>query len=138
MRELKVSLVITSASLGLSEISVKVRHGHSHGSHERGTSSLPGRKPFPETIWRLDSTEPESASLEKHFASIESQIPAKSIKDSLLLATDVRCFFDIAAFFDDAMCSINIPTICLKVVERYEAEISISCYPVEAKDRSPE
>jgi len=133
MREVKVSLVITSANLRLSEISAKVGHAHSSGSHDRGTSSLPGGKPFNETIWRMDSTEPESAPLEKHFASIGSQIPAKSIIDSGLLTGDARCFFDIAAFFDDAMCSIDIPKICLKTVERYGAEISVACYPVDDK-----
>lgn len=133
MREVKVSLVITSASLRLSEISAKVGRAHSSGSHDRGTSSLPGGKPFNETIWRMDSTEPESAPLEKHFANIGSQIPAKSITDSGLLAGNARCFFDIAVFFDDAMCSIDIPKICLKAIERYGAEISIACYPVDDK-----
>lgn len=133
MKEVKVSLVIISTNLRLSEISAKVGCAHSSGSHDRGTSSLLGGKPSSETIWRMDSTEPESAPLEKHFASIGSQIPAKSIIDSGLLTGDARCFFDIAAFFDDAMCSIDIPKICLKTVEKYGAEISVACYPVDDK-----
>lgn len=133
MREVKVSLVIISVPLTLSEISAKIGCHHSSGSREKGTSNLPGRKPSNVTIWRLDSTEPGSASLERHFASIGSQIPAESIFESGLLVGDARCYFDIAVFFDDAMCSVDIPAICLKTVERYGAEISIACYPVDDK-----
>jgi len=133
MREVKVSLVITSPRLRLSEISEKVGRAPSSGSREKGTSSLPGRKPSNETVWRLGSTEPESAALERHFANIESQISAESISDSGLLVGDTRCYFDIAVFFDDAMCSVDISAICLKTVERYGAEISIACYPVDDK-----
>jgi hypothetical protein len=79
----------------------------------------------------MDSTEPESASLEKHFASIESQLPPQAIMHAGFLADAARIYFDVAVFFDDAMCSLDLPAACLEIVGKYRTKVSITCYPVD-------
>lgn len=131
MKELRVSLLVTTASLDLSALSKRLGCEYSPGSHDKGAPRAAGRQPFDRTIWRLDSSASNSASLTKHCESISSKLPAEEFRQPGRLPQDAKIYLDIAVFFSDASCTVNIPTGCIDFVKSYNAEIEVSCYPSE-------
>lgn len=130
MRKIEVSLIVTTTALTLSEISSRLGHSHSSGSHEKGTPRHVGA-PFDCTIWRLDSAVGRSASLEKHFESLASRLPAEVVRRPGVLPDDVAVYLDIVVYFDTPMCTISIPLACADMAKAYSADIEISCYPCD-------
>lgn len=132
MKETRVSLLITTALLGLADISARLGYAHSPGSHERGMRRLGGKEPFDRSIWRLDSSASSSASLEEHCQSIAALLPARVFEQSDSLPEDAKVYLDISVFFSDASCTVNIPVTCVAFAASYHAEIEISCYPSDS------
>jgi hypothetical protein len=131
-KETRVSLLIESSSLSLEDISSMLGHSHSTGSHQKGSHGPKGRS-IERTIWRLDSSEPESATVEQHLVNIASQLSPDVVLCKL--PKDVLTCIDIAMFFDTAMCSANISVKSLAIAQAYKAAIEISCYPSDFEAR---
>lgn len=131
MKELRVSLLVTTASLDLSTLSKRLGCEHSSGSHDKGAPRAVGRLPFDRTIWRLDSSAPSSAPLTKHCETISTKLSAKDVLHPGRLPQDAKIYLDIAVFFSNASCTVNIPVECLDFAKSYNAEIEVSCYPSE-------
>ncbi len=130
MREMHVSLLVTTTLLDLSELSKQLGCEPSPGSHDKGASRV-GRQPFHQTIWRLDSSAPSSASLMKHCESISSRLPAEEFCRPGRLPQDAKIYLDIAIFFNDANCTVQFPIECMEFLRNYNAEMEVSCYPSE-------
>lgn len=129
MKETKVSLVITTSSLSLSDLSSKIRLSHTGGSHDRGSPRPGGKGLWDTTVWRLDSAEPPPAHVNEHCQNIASQLPPQALFQPGILPGDAKLYLDIAVFFSDAMYTLNLPSECLEVAKSYKAEIQVTCYP---------
>jgi len=129
MKELHVSLLITTASLDLVGLSKRLGCEHSPGSHDKGAPRTAGRPAFDRTIWRLDSSAPNSAPLTKHCEAISTKLSAKEVLHPGRLPQDAKIYLDIAAFFSEASCTVNVPMECVDFAKSYNAEIEVSCYP---------
>ena len=129
MKELHVSLLITTALLDLATLSKRLGCEPSSGSHDRDAPRVGGRPAFEKTIWRLDSSAPKSAPLMKHCENISTKLSAKEILNPGRLPQDAKIYLDIATFFIEASCTVNIPMECVDFAMRYHAEIEVSCYP---------
>lgn len=131
MKEIRVSLLITTALLDLSTLSMRLGCEHSPGSHNKGVPRTGAQQPFDRTIWRLDSSAPSSAPLTEHCESIASKLSATRLRDLGWLPPDAKIYVDIAVFFSDASCTVSIPSECIDLAKDYGAEIEVSCYPSE-------
>jgi hypothetical protein len=128
-KEMRVSLLVTTASLDLLGLSKRLECAHSPGSHDKGAPRAAGRQPFDKTIWRVDSSAPSSAPLTKHCETISAKLSATELLQPGRLPQDAKIYLDIAVFFSEASCTINIPVECVDFAKSYNAEIEVSCYP---------
>ena len=132
MKTFLVSLVISSSTSSLPELSLRLGRLHSSGSHSKGDVRLGDKtenQPWKETIWRLESDAAETASIEEHFERLEARFPAKDLRS--VLPPDSEVVIDIVVFFDTTSVSAQIPRSCLSIIEGYSAVVEISCYPTD-------
>ena len=130
MKKASVSLLITSPSMSLSELSSKLGRAPSSGSHNKGDISAGvklGKPPWSVTVWRFDSDAPESVAVEQHLERLAVQFPATELNRVLPPGCEVA--IDIALFFDTANVSLNITRRGLEIVDGYKAELEMTCYP---------
>jgi len=130
MKTFSVSLLIRSSSLSLDEMSSRLGRPHSSGSHTKGEPHAlekRGRSPWSETVWRFDSAVSESAPVEDHIRNLEVEFPPDELR--ALLPADCSVCLDIAIFFDTANVSVSLPRRRMEIVERYSADLEVTCYP---------
>ena len=113
MKLLHVSLLITTDLLDLAALSKRLGYEPSSGSHDKDAARAGDRPAFDKTIWRLDSSAPNSAPLMKHCETISTKLSAKEILHPGRLPKDAKIYLDIAAFFSEASCTVNIPKECV-------------------------
>src|SRR5258708_7869408 len=126
MKKISVSLLVTSPSLSLAELTSKLGRAHSSGSHSKGEISAGvklGKGPWSMTIWRFDSDAEASASLLQHLERLEIQFPAAELKRAL--PPDCRVSVDVAVFFDTANVSATIPHRGVEIIDAYGAELEV-------------
>ena len=130
MKKTSVSLLVTSPSMSLAELTSKLGRTHSSGSYDKGEASAGaklGKPPWPVTVWRFDSDAQSSASLQLHLERLEIQFPAAELKRILPAGCEVSV--DIAVFFDTANVSATIPRRGVEIIDAYNAKLEITCYP---------
>jgi hypothetical protein len=130
MKKTSISLLVSSPSMSLDELSARLGRSYSKGSHSKGevhAGARLGSAPWPYTIWRMDSGAVETASVEVHLERLEGQFPPEELKR--VVPDDCGILIDIAIFFDTLNVSATLSRRALKVVENYKADLEISCYP---------
>jgi hypothetical protein len=130
MKKVSVSLLMTSASMSLGELSSRLGRLPSLGSNSKGdthSGARAGKDPWSETIWRFDSDADETASIEDHLERLEIQFPAAELKQAL--PPDCNVWVDIALFFDSAYVSASLSRRAMQIVDSYDAQLEITCYP---------
>jgi hypothetical protein len=141
MRELLVSLDISTRSLTLAELSVRLGYSLSNTSHNVGDprprhASEPADSIWNETLWRLDSDAPKAAPLEQHLQSLMRQMPPGRLLRVGLLPDDSIVRINLGVLFDSYTVSVSITQSELQIINAYSATIDISCYPTNfATDR---
>jgi hypothetical protein len=126
MKEFSVSLVITSPSLSLDELSSRLGRVNSPGSHNRG-DPRPIKRSWAKTVWYLDSGAPKDAPLEQHIADLERQFPASQLLQ--VLPDGCTVLIDVAIFFDTFNGSAHLSSSAVEVIRRYGAALEVTCYP---------
>lgn len=130
MKKLLVSLDIIT-DLTLSELSARLgRNPSQQYSHEKG-EARGINDVFTETVWRLDSRIPATATLEEHLDNLAAQCPPAELLRSGTLPQGSRVYVDVAVFFDSANASISIPSKCIDIIRAYGATLEVNCYPSE-------
>jgi hypothetical protein len=130
MEKASVSLLVTSPSMSLTELSSKLGRSPSSGSHNKGDASAGaklGKPPWSATVWRFDSDAPETAPVEQHLERLEIQFPAAALKQVLPSGCDVSV--DIALYFDTVNVSATIPHRGIEIIDAYGAKLEVTCYP---------
>jgi hypothetical protein len=130
VKTLRVSLLVTSSSVSLDELSLKLKRPHSSGSHEKGEAHVlakHGRPPWSKTVWRFDSSVSESAPVKDHLEDLKVQFPPAELR--ALLPPDCTVCVDIAIFFDTVNVSASIPCEVMEIIAAYHADLEVTCYP---------
>lgn len=127
MKEIDVSLVVTSSSFTLDDLSARLGRPHSSGSHNLGEPHIRGESNWPETVWRLDSGLPSTAAVEEHLASIQRRFPPQDLIG--VLPEGCRIRFDVALFFDTANVGIVLSEKSVNLIHAYGATLEITAYP---------
>jgi hypothetical protein len=130
MKKASVSLLVTSQSMSLAELTANLGRAHSPGSHNKGDVSAGaklGKPLWSVIVWRFDSDAPETAPVEQHLERLEIQFPAAELKRVLPAGCDVSV--DIALFFDTANVSATIPRRGIEIIDAYGAKLEVNCYP---------
>ena len=128
MKELLVSLDVTSPSLTLGEISAKLGRSPSYeSSHDKGEPRF-GRERFDHAIWRLNSTAQKTEPLEEHLATIAAQFPPEALPASATL-TDCTIWINVGLLFDTPSSSVLVTRRALDIIHRYGAVLEVTCYP---------
>src|SRR5580658_2540832 len=126
MNKTSVSLLVTSLSMSLDELSSKLGRTPSSGSHSKG-DARPVKASWSETIWCFDSDAQESMPVQHHMERLALQFPAAELKRVLPPGCDV--LVDIALFFDTVNVSATIPHRGIEIIGGYNAKVEITCYP---------
>ena len=130
MKKTSVSLLVTSQSMSLAELTSKLGRAHSSGSHRKGDASAgakPGKPPWPVTVWRFDSDAPANAPVQQHLERLEIQFPAAELKRALPPGSGVSV--DVVLFFDTVNVSATIPRRGIEIIDAYNAGLEVTCYP---------
>jgi hypothetical protein len=130
MKKTSVSLLVTSQTMSLAELTSKLGRAHSSGSHSKGDASAGanlGKPPWQVTIWRFDSDAPASAPVQQHLERLEILFPAAELKRVLPSGCEVSV--DLVLFFDTYTVSTAIPRRGIEIIDAYGAELEITCYP---------
>jgi len=130
MKKASVSLLVTSSSMSLDELSSRLGRDPSSGSHNKGDAHAAaklGKPPWSATVWRFDSDAPEDASLDEHLERLEIQFPATELRR--LLPSGCEVSVDIALFFDSANVSAKISRRGMQIIDGYGAKLEVTCYP---------
>jgi hypothetical protein len=130
VQTLSVSLLVTSSSLSLAELTSRLGRPPSVGSHSRGDAHAGaklGKAPWAESIWRFDSDAAESAPLQEHLERLQVQFPPQELLRAL--PSGCELCVDVAVFFDTANVGVAVSRKALEIVLRYQADLEISCYP---------
>jgi hypothetical protein len=133
MKNISVSLDISTPSLSLDELSRLLGRRPSSGSHDRGDfrrSLGPEQRRWTETVWRMESTA-KSSDIGEHLASLVAQCPPEVVSRGAL-SRDCKTNISVAVFFDTANVSISVGPEHQKVVAAYQSTLEINCYPCES------
>ena len=128
MKEYSVSLDDISADSSLADLTAQLGVEPSDASHDRG-SPRARKSVWEETVWRLESDAPASASLEVHCQSLLAKAQAAGVLESIRRLQKAEALINIAAFFDTAMCTVTIPRGCLEAIREYSLGLEVTCYP---------
>jgi hypothetical protein len=127
MKKTAVSLLVSSQTMSLGELTSKLGRAHSSGSHSKGDASAGAKPPWPVTIWRFDSDALPTAPVQEHLERLEILFPAAELKR--VLPPDCQVSVDIAVFFDTKNVSASIPRRGIEIIDAYNAELEVTCYP---------
>ncbi len=127
MNEYIVTFSISTTLASLEDLTKQLGEAGS-GSHTVGTTE--SGEYWEETVWKIESLAEKKAPLVEHVESLWEQIPWVKLGSASLPADQLRVL-DIAAFFDDASCQINISTDWLDEFARNNINLEISCYPCD-------
>lgn len=130
MKKTAVSLLVTSSSLSLAELSSKLGRAQSSDSHSKGEVSAgakSGKPPWSMTVWRFDSDAPATAPVQEHLERLEILFPAAELKQVLPGGCEVSV--DVVVFFDTFTVSAAIPRRGIEIIDAYNAKLEVTCYP---------
>jgi hypothetical protein len=126
MTKTSVSLLVISRSMSLDELSSKLGRVPSSGSHSKGDAG-PRSGPWSETIWRFDSDAQETMPAQNQLERLAVQFSASELKQVLPPGCDVS--IDIVLFFNTVNVSATISSRGIEIVDSYNANLEINCYP---------
>jgi hypothetical protein len=134
MKELSVSLDITSPSLTLADLSSRLDRSPSSSSHCVGDPRLSPDatgKIGTETVWRLDSNVAKTASVEEHLNGLVAQLPPATVLRPGALSHDCAVRINIGVLYDSYTAGLSITHAALSMIHAYGAVLDISCYPTD-------
>jgi hypothetical protein len=124
-----VSLNVTSTSMSLEELSLRLgRPSARDGSHSKGDAH-PGGYAWSETLWRLDSDAPETAPLIDLLESLAREFAPKELRQ--VLPPECEATINIAILFDTYTVSALIPRRGTQIIDSYNARLELLCYPTD-------
>jgi hypothetical protein len=133
VKEYSLSLDVISAEASLQDLTSQLGATPSESSHDLGSPR--GRQGFwKETVWRLESEAPASASLEDHCQSLLAKALASGALEASRGLRNAKVLLNLGVFFDNPMCTVEIPQSCLNTIKDYSLGLEISCYPSEADE----
>jgi len=136
MKEYNVFLDVVSPELRLKDLTARIGMEPSDSAHDLGSPrTLKGV--WTETVWRLESDAPESASLEDHCRNLLTQARSGGVLETIRHLQGIRAFINIAAFFGTAMCTVTIPDVCLEALRDYPLGLEVACYPADMGSPEP-
>lgn len=127
MKEYSLSLDVISAEASLQDLTSQLGASPSESSHELG-SPRARRDSWAETVWRLESEAPASASLEDHCQSLLAKVQSTGVLEASRRIENSRTLLNVAVFFSGPMCTVTLPRACLDIVKEYSLGLEISCY----------
>jgi hypothetical protein len=130
MKKTSVSLLVTSQTMSLAELTSKLGRAPAFDSHSRGDAAAGaklGKPPWPVTVWRFDSDTLPTAPVQEHLERLEILFPAAELKRVLPGGCEVSV--DVVLFFDTFTVSATIPRRGIAIINAYNAELEITCYP---------
>ena len=129
MLKTAVSLLVTSPTLSLAELTARLGRVPAAESHDKGDAhAVSGKLPWPITVWRFDSDAPESASVQDHLERLERRFPPADLQRTL--PSGCTLSVDVALFFESAFVSATIAPRGIEIINCYDAKLEITCYPV--------
>jgi hypothetical protein len=131
LKKYSVSIDVVSAEIRLDELNALLGNGATSGSHDVGDRR--GQGTWDQTIWRWDSTAPESAPLDAHLESVASFLPGLKVDR---LPSECRVFCSIAVFFDTPMATVLLPPQLMQAIARHGVTIEVASYPCEEDARA--
>jgi Domain of unknown function (DUF4279) len=144
MTELRVSLIIRTASLSLAELTavlgVSPSRGHSLGDVPHGGRRKHFQTPLPHTSWILHSDEDATAPLDAHLRMLATAFPPQrmqQLRDAL--PPDIRVEVSIGAFYDGQAAHVEAGPASLAIVSAYGASLIVNAYSAgDEKQSDPE
>lgn len=85
------------------------------------------RPTWSETTWRFDTRASKNDSLQDHLEDLKVRFPPSELRTVLPAGCTVRV--DIAIFFDSANVSASIPRGGIEIIDAYDADLEVTCYP---------
>jgi hypothetical protein len=131
VKKFAVSLVVTSTSLMLEELSGLLGKPPSGGSHNMGDSDARGTS-WDETLWRMDSAAGGGSTLDQHFEDLESQFPPTELVSRL--PPNCEASIDVAVFFDTFTVSADLSRKAVAIANAYSACLDVTCYPTSFEE----
>lgn len=102
MKEYSLSLDVISAESSLQDLTSQLGAMPSESSHDLG--SPPARQGlWKETVWRLESEAPASASLEDHCKSLFAKVQASGALEASRGLRSAKILLNLGVFFDGPM-----------------------------------
>ena len=127
MKQFIVSFEISTTKYSLSDLSSKIGLQYASGSYDKGKKRY-GRT-AEQTVWKLFSHHPESASLEDHCQYIFKLLSNIDMSKLQELQEDCGLYLNIGVLYDSNTCSVSIANSYIELVNKYGLSIDISCYP---------
>jgi hypothetical protein len=131
VKKFAVSLVVTSTSLMLDELSGLLDHPPSGGSHNKGAPDTRGTS-WDETLWRLESAAGDSLTLDQHFENLEIQFPPKELVSRL--PSNCKASIDVVVLFDTFTVSADLSRKAVAIANAYGASLGVTCYPTSFEE----
>lgn len=122
-----VAFEVETKQMSLEELSSRIGIIHSDGSYSIGDTRA--KSITESTLWKLVSSSDEEASIEDQCEKIFSVLRTSRIHEPNVLPSDCKYILDIAVFYYTLTCSISIPAKVAKLIEPFNTEIHVSCYP---------
>ncbi len=128
MRSFFVSLDLLSRQGALSDLTAAMGCPGGTASHDRNTPHPSGRS-WERSLWRLDSTLPESAPLEDRIQALISRSRSLPLKDNPALPADLEKVLNIGVCFNGAETTVSLSPEILAWCAGLGIEVSMSAYP---------
>lgn len=124
-----VDLVVTSQSATLAELVTRIGVEPTGVSHDMGDPHvLKEYGAWEQTVWRVCSTCPRTATLEEHFEDIEEQISAKKLRAPDVLPDTSQIYFSVGVHSDAQIPTADLTLKCLAISQSYGASIEVCMF----------
>jgi hypothetical protein len=133
MKEYSLSLDVISAEASLQGLTSELGATPSGSSHDLGSPRV-RQDLWKETVWRLESEAPASASLEDHCQSLLAKAQASGALEASRGLRNAKTLLNLGVFFDGPMCTVEIPQLCLDAIKDYSLGLEITCYCSKAEE----
>ncbi|MEO8379130.1 MAG: DUF4279 domain-containing protein [Acidobacteriota bacterium] len=142
MTELRISLIVRTESITLSELTAVLglapSRGHSRGDVPHGGRLKHFQTPLPHTSWILYSDEDVTAPLHAHLRALAKRLPPEDFQSlRAKLPFDLRVEVSIGASYNGQAAYIRIAPVALEIVMAYGATLLVDAYYAEDEENEP-
>jgi hypothetical protein len=122
-----VGLVVTSQTLSLSELTLRLQREPQSGSHDKG-APRPSGAFWTISVWRENARD-SNASLEAQCLQILKDVPPACMQLVEAAPDDVSISLDIAVFFEDAYLRVQLPSCVIGELAKRGIGLEVTGYP---------